>query len=72
MVMHMSITVERKRISILSKKQINEYHIKNNYKRFKSTNGYLFWAKDKQDAFDYCKQMNLVLGDLDETKKDIQ
>lgn len=56
----------------MSKKQINEYHIKNNYKRFKSTNGYLFWAKDKQDAFDYCKQMNLVLGDLDETKKDIQ
>jgi|TARA_R110000787_G_scaffold174815_1_gene287367 hypothetical protein len=45
------------------------YHIKNNYKKYVSVNGYKFWAKDKEDARKYCKQMNWVIGDLSEKEE---
>ena len=45
--------------------------VKHNYKRFKSTNGYKFWAKDKTDAMDYCNLMDWVLGGLDEKKENV-
>ena len=54
----------------MSKNKKNKsYHIKNNYKKYVSVNGNYFWAKDKKDAKEYCKQMNLVIGDLDEKKE---
>tara|TARA_R110000824_G_scaffold292946_1_gene481377 strand:+ start:22 stop:186 length:165 start_codon:yes stop_codon:yes gene_type:complete len=51
-----------------NKKNIS-YHIKNNYKKYSSVNGYQFWAKDKQDAKEYCNQMNWVIGNLNEKKE---
>tara|TARA_R110002020_G_scaffold439831_2_gene650380 strand:+ start:123 stop:284 length:162 start_codon:yes stop_codon:yes gene_type:complete len=51
------------------KKKSKSYHIKHNYKRFTSSNGYKFWAKDLKDAKEYCKIMNLVIGELVEEEK---
>tara|TARA_R100001082_G_scaffold102368_2_gene72416 strand:- start:706 stop:873 length:168 start_codon:yes stop_codon:yes gene_type:complete len=55
----------------MGKNKKSAFHIKHNYKRFQSTNGYKFWAKDSKDAREYCNLMNLVLGVLDENKKNI-
>ena len=40
------------------------YHMKHDYQRFQSVNGYKFWAKNRKDATEYCKMMNWVIGDL--------
>ena len=61
--------MERKRKSLMAKNKKSAFHIKHNYKRFKSVNGYKFWAIDSRDARDYCNLMNWVLGDLDEKKE---
>ena len=68
--MHMNM-MEVKRKNSMSKKNKSPFHIKHNYKRFKSTNGYKFWAKDKTDAMDYCNLMNWVLGGIDEKKENV-
>ena len=65
----MNIMVKRKNLSMAKNKKNTLYHIKHNYKKFKSINGYTFWAKNKDDAKDYCQSMNLVLGGLVEEKK---
>jgi len=67
MVMHMNIMVKRKKH--LMKKKNKPYHIKHNYKRFTSSNGYKFWAKDLKDAQDYCKMMSGAIGELIEEEK---
>ena len=51
------------------KKKSKSYHIKHNYKRFTSSNGYKFWAKNKKDAEQYCKMMSWVVGGLVEEEK---
>ena len=61
--------MERKRKSLMAKNKKSAFHIKHNYKRFKSVNGYKFWAKDLKDAQDYCKMMSDVIGELIEEKK---
>tara|TARA_R100000458_G_C8220749_1_gene205188 strand:+ start:295 stop:459 length:165 start_codon:yes stop_codon:yes gene_type:complete len=45
------------------------YHMKHEYQRFQSVNGYKFWAKNRKDATEYCKMMNWVIGDLVEEKE---
>jgi hypothetical protein len=55
----------------MAKNKKSAFHIKHNYKRFKSVNGYKFWAIDSRDARDYCNLMNWVLGDLDEKKEKV-
>ena len=51
------------------KKRSRPYHIKHDYKRFTSSNGYKFWARDLKDAKEYCKMMNLVIGEFVEEEK---
>jgi len=70
MVTHMNM-MEVKRKNSMSKKNKSPFHIKHNYKRFKSVNGYKFWARDIRDARDYCNLMNWVLGGLDEKKENV-
>ena len=45
------------------------FHIRHNYKRYISTNGYKFWAKDEEDANSYCKRMEWKLKGLYEKEK---
>mgnify|MGYP003135117427 CR=1 FL=1 len=58
--------MEKRKKNLMGKRKEKAFHIKHNYKRFKSVEGYKFWAKDKKDAKEYCKFMNWVLGELDE------
>jgi hypothetical protein len=52
------------------KKKNKPYHIRHNYKRFTSANGYKFWAKDLKDAEEYCKMMSWIIGGLVEEEKE--
>ena len=61
-------TMAEKRKSLMAKKKTIPFHIKHNYKKYKSVNGYSFWARDDNDAKLYCKQMNWVIGDLEQKK----
>ena len=63
--MLMNIMVKRKNHLMTKSKKNTPYHIKHNYKKFKSVSGYTFWAKNEEDAKEYCQLMKLVLGDFD-------
>ena len=66
----MNIMVKRKK-NLMGNKKEKAFHIKHGYKRFKSVDGYRFWAKDKKDAEEYCNFMNWVFGGLDEKKENV-
>jgi hypothetical protein len=42
------------------------FHVAHNYKQFDSEQGYMFWAKDEEDAKLYCKHMSWAVGSLKE------
>jgi len=48
------------------KKEKISYHIAHNYKQWTSDGGYIFWAKDEQDAKFY---LDKTEGNLDSLKE---
>ena len=40
----------KKGLSMKKKNKKQPYHMKHDYQRFQSTDGYKFWAKNKEDA----------------------
>ena len=69
MVTLMSMMVERKGLLMKNKNKKQPYHVKHDYQRFQSVNGYKFWSKNKKDAQEYCKMMSWVIGGLVEEEK---
>ena len=69
MVMPMNMMEVKKGLSMKKKNKKQPYHMKHDYQRFQSVNGYKFWAKNKEDAQKYCKMMNWVIGGLVEEKE---
>lgn len=67
--MPMNMMEVKKGLSMKKKNKKQPYHMKHDYQRFQSTDGYKFWAKNKEDAQEYCKMMNWVIGDLVEEKE---
>ena len=64
----MNIMEKRKKSSKSKEKGL---HISKNYTRYISTDGYKFWAKELDDAIQYCKVMNWKLEGEYEKEKDL-
>ena len=47
------------------------FHVAHNYKQFDSEQGYMFWAKDEEDAKLYCKHMSWAVGSLKEQNGEV-
>ena len=69
MVMPMNMMEVKKGLSMKKKNKKQPYHMKHDYQRFQSVNGYKFWAKNRKHATEYSKMMNWVIGDLVEEKE---
>ena len=50
------------------KKKDVPFHVKHNYKKWTSDQGYSFWAKDEEDAKLYLEKTEGNLGSLKEVK----